>query len=126
MYKLRMPDRIAELVRHMHPQLKRKLKISLQAILSEPNLGKALKEELVGLRSVRVSRFRIIYRIIGKKEIEIITIGPRQRIYEETFRIVKLKCCPKFYLLHNFCELNYIIIWFIFNNPLRNYFQIFL
>lgn len=89
MYKLRMPDRIAELVRHMHPHLKRKLKISLQAILSEPNLGKALKEELVGLRSVRVSRFRIIYRIIGKKEIENITIGPRQRIYEETFRIVK-------------------------------------
>lgn len=89
MYKLRIPDRIAELVRHMHPHLKRKLKISLQAILSEPNLGKVLKEELVGLRSVRVSRFRIIYKIIGKKEIEIVAIGPRQRIYEETFCIVK-------------------------------------
>ena len=89
MYKLRIPDKIAKLVRHMHPHLKRKVKISLHAILSEPHLGKALKDELKGLRSVRVSRFRIIYRIIGKKEIEIVAIGPRQRIYEETFRIVK-------------------------------------
>ncbi|MBU4420522.1 MAG: type II toxin-antitoxin system RelE/ParE family toxin [Proteobacteria bacterium] len=91
MYKLRIPDRIAELVRHMHPHLKRKVKTSLHAILSDPNLGKALKDELVGLKSVQVSRFRIIYRVIKKKEIEIIAIGPRQRIYEETFRIVKTK-----------------------------------
>ena len=90
-YRLRIPDRIAELVRHMHPHLKRKIKTSLDAMLSEPNLGKALKEELAGLRSVRVSRFRIIYRVIEKNEIEIVAIGPRQRIYEETFRIVKTK-----------------------------------
>ena len=89
MYRLRIPHSIAELVQHMHPHLKRKVKTSLQAILSEPHLGKALKDELVGLRSIRVSRFRIIYRVIGEKEIEIIAIGPRKNIYEETFRIVK-------------------------------------
>lgn len=61
----------------------------MEAILSDPQTGKALQEELDGLRSFRVSRFRIIYRISDKKEIEIIAIGPRDRIYEETFRIIK-------------------------------------
>jgi len=59
--------------------------------LSNPYSGKALKDELAGLRTFRVSRFRIIYRIVHNKEIEIVTIGPRERIYEETFRIMKIK-----------------------------------
>lgn len=71
----------------MHPHLKKKVKSSLQIILSDPEAGKALKDELAGLRSFSVSRFRIIYRTT-KKEIEIIAIGPRENIYEETFRIL--------------------------------------
>ena len=86
--KLRVPDEIAALIRSMHPDLKRKIRGSLQTILSEPLAGKALRNELSGLRSFRVSRFRIIYRISKKQLIEVITIGPRDRIYEETFRIV--------------------------------------
>ena len=90
MHKLRVPDDIVQLVRGMHPRLKKKVKASLQAILSEPHSGKALRDELVGLRSFRVSRFRIVYKISSnKKEIEIVAIGPRDRIYEETFRIIK-------------------------------------
>lgn len=88
--KLRVPDNLAELIRHMHPHLKKKVKSSLQIILSDPETGKALKDELAGLRSFRVSRFRIIYRTT-KKEIEIIAIGPRENIYEETFRILSSK-----------------------------------
>lgn len=88
--KLRVPDNIVELIRHMHPHLKKKVKSSLQIILSDPETGKALKDKLAGLRSFRVSRFRIIYRIT-KKEIEIIAIGPRENIYEETFRILSRK-----------------------------------
>jgi mRNA interferase RelE/StbE len=85
--KLKVPDEVAALVRKMHPHLKRKVKASLQIILSDPNSGKALKDELAGLRSFRVSRFRIIYRIF-RKNIEIVAIGPRESIYEETFRIL--------------------------------------
>jgi mRNA interferase RelE/StbE len=72
----------------MHPHLKRKIKASLKLILSDSNEGKMLKNDLAGLRSFRVSRFRIIYRI-QKKAIEIITVGPRERIYEETFLILE-------------------------------------
>jgi len=86
--KLRVPDEIAALIRSMHPDLRRKIRGSLQTILSEPFAGKALRDELSGLRSFRVSRFRIIYRISKKQLIEVVTIGPRDRIYEETFRLI--------------------------------------
>lgn len=87
-YKLRVPNEIAEFIRGMHPDLKKKIKASLQIILFEPYSGKALKDELEGLRSFRVSSFRIIYRVSSKKQIEVVTIGPRERIYEETFRLI--------------------------------------
>ena len=86
--KLRVPDEIAALIRSMHPDLRRKIRGSLQTILSEPFAGKALRDELSGLRSFLVSRFRIIYRISKKQLIEVVTIGPRDRIYEETFRLI--------------------------------------
>ena len=88
-HNLRVPDDVAGLVRKMHPDLKKKIKASLQIILYNPETGKALKGELEGLRSFRVSRFRIVYRISSEKLIEIIAIGPRERIYEETFLILK-------------------------------------
>ena len=87
--KLIIPDDVAEFVRRMHPYLKKKIKASLKIILSDPDSGKMLRDELTGLRSFRISSFRIIYRISTRKIIEIVAIGPRERIYEETFRLLK-------------------------------------
>ena len=89
MYKLRIPDHLTEFIRSLHPEIKRKIKGSLKYIITEPNSGKSLKEELEGLRSFRVSRLRIVYRIAEPKEIQIIAIGPRVRIYEETYRLIR-------------------------------------
>ena len=89
MYKLRVPDHLTEFIRGLHPEIKRKIKGSLRNITIEPNSGKPLKEELEGLRSFRVSRFRIIYQIAEQREIQIIAIGPRERIYEETYRLIR-------------------------------------
>jgi len=83
-----MPLYLAEMIREMHPHLRKKLKKSLQEIANVPHSGKALKEELEGLRSYRVSRFRIIYRVSDKREIEVVAIGPRRHIYEETLRLI--------------------------------------
>jgi len=85
--KLRVPDEVAELVRRSHPKLKANVEAALKDILKDPACGKALKDELEGLRSYRVKRFRIIYRIGGRR-VEIVAIGPRRFIYEETFRII--------------------------------------
>jgi len=87
-YKLLVPDNTADLIRTMHPHLKKKVRASLKIILSDLLSGKALKDELLGLRSFRVSKFRIIYRLSKKKQIEIIAVGPREHIYTETFRLL--------------------------------------
>ena len=89
MYKLVVPKDLRELIRTMHPSLKKKVKASLKIILSEPYSGKTLMDELSGLRSFRISSFRIIYRIKEPEQIELVAIGPRGRIYEETFRIIQ-------------------------------------
>jgi mRNA interferase RelE/StbE len=87
-HKLRVPNGVSNSIREMHPQLKKKVRASLKIILTNPLEGKPLKEELQGLLSFRVSRFRIIYRI-KKKTIEVVAIGPRNQIYEETLLLIK-------------------------------------
>jgi mRNA interferase RelE/StbE len=89
MNKIRVPEHLVEFIRGLHPEIKRKIKGSLKNIATEPNAGKPLKDELEGLRSFRVSRFRVVYRIAARKEIQIIAIGPRERIYEETYRLIR-------------------------------------
>lgn len=61
----------------------------MKIILDEPFSGKALLDELSGLRSFRISSFRIIYRIKEPDQIELVAIGPRERIYEETYRMIQ-------------------------------------
>ena len=87
--KLRVPVEIVAFIRGCHPKLKRKIRAGLKHIVSEPESGKSLKDELEGLKSYRISRFRIIYRISSKKTIEIVAVGPRKTIYEESYRIIK-------------------------------------
>ncbi len=89
MYSLAVSEDIRKLIRTMHPSLKKKIKSSLKIVLSDPYSGKALMDELAGLRSFRVSSFRIIYRIKDPEQIELVTIGPRERIYKETLRIIQ-------------------------------------
>jgi mRNA interferase RelE/StbE len=87
-HKLLIPRDVAATIRGLHPQLKKKLRAAFQTISSDPAAGKALVDELAGLRSYRVSRFRIIYRQTSG-QIEIIAVGPRDRIYEATYRLVR-------------------------------------
>ena len=60
----------------------------MKTILHDPSSGKALKDELAGLRSFRAGTFRVIYRV-KRNVVEIVAIGPRERIYEETYRLLK-------------------------------------
>lgn len=89
-YRLKVTDKTAELIRSLHPNLKTTIKTALKTIIEEPYSGKALKDGLEGLRSYRAKRFRIIYRVNPKsKQIDIVLIGPRKAIYEETFRLIQ-------------------------------------
>ena len=87
--KIRVPDEIVALIRSCHPRLKRKIRAGLRHIIVEPEAGKSLKDELKGLKSYPISRFRIIYRLPSKRIIDVIAIGPRKTIYEETYRLIR-------------------------------------
>ena len=92
--KLRVPDEVVALIRGCHPQLKRKIKAGIRQILTEPESGISLKDEMAGLESYRISRFRIIYRVTSQQTIDIIAVGPRKNIYEETYRLIKKESEP--------------------------------
>ena len=88
--RLKMSDETAELVRTLHPDLKRKIKAALQAILNDPLSGKGLKDELEGLQSFKVGKFRVVYKAArDNRIIEVVAIGPRKTIYEETLRLLR-------------------------------------
>jgi mRNA interferase RelE/StbE len=89
MYKLKVPDDLTKFIRSLHPELKRKIKTALKILLAEPYSGKPLKDELEGLRSIRVGRFRVIYHITDQMEIHVVAVGPRTIIYEETYLLIK-------------------------------------
>lgn len=82
---LKTPATVRSLIRNMHPQLKRKVRAALTDVLDNPDCGKRLKGELEGLWSLRVGRHRVIYRP-DDAGAEVIAIGPRTTIYEETAR----------------------------------------
>ena len=88
-YRVRVPAGLGEVIRRLHPDLKRKIRAGLDAVRDEPALGKELRDDLHGLRSLRVGRFRIIYRMGERRVIELVTIGPRRTVYEEAVRLLR-------------------------------------
>ncbi|MBI5195248.1 MAG: type II toxin-antitoxin system RelE/ParE family toxin [Nitrospirae bacterium] len=88
--RLKISNETAELVRTLHPDLKRKIKAALQTVLNDPLSGKALKDELKGLQSFKVGKFRVIYNTASDKGIiNVVAIGPRKTIYEETLKLLQ-------------------------------------
>jgi mRNA interferase RelE/StbE len=86
--RFRVSDEVARLVRGLHPDIKRKVRAALNRLAQDVEAGKALQGDLQGLRSLRVARLRVVYRAPARRVIEIVTIGPRDRVYEETLRLV--------------------------------------
>lgn len=87
-YQVRIPPDVASFVRHLHPQLKARIRRALEELENDPSIGKALKDHLLGLYSYRVLNYRIIYQIL-KKEIliEIIEIAERKIVYHKVGKI---------------------------------------
>lgn len=85
---LKVPATVRKLIRHLHPELKRRVRDALADILADPACGKPLQRELEGYWSLRLGRLRIVYRP-DRAGSEIVAIGPRATIYEETARHVK-------------------------------------
>ena len=85
-YRPGIPPHVAEIVRHLPPELKSDsdIKQALRSLSADPFAGAPLVGELIGLRRIKVRRFRIVYELDRKaRVIRIFAIGHRREIYEE-------------------------------------------
>ena len=79
---IRIPGHLQDLIRHLAPELKRKIRMALEEIAENSESGKPLKEDLQGFKSYKLGQFRIVYREASPSTIEITGIGPRTAIYQ--------------------------------------------
>jgi len=83
-FRPEIPPHVAEVIRSLHPDLKRSIKSAIRAIASNPECGEPLLRELDGMWKFRVRRFRIVYAIDRKaRAIRLMAVGHRQSVYEE-------------------------------------------
>jgi mRNA-degrading endonuclease RelE of RelBE toxin-antitoxin system len=80
-YRIEMPRVLRDVIRHLPPELKTKVKVALRSISDDSYRVKELSDELTGLRSYRIGRSRVIYRIVSSM-VQIVALGPRADIYE--------------------------------------------
>ena len=87
-----IPPHVAEVIRSLHPDLKRSIKAAIRAIAADPECGESLRRKLDGLLKFRVRRFRIVYAIDRKtRTIRLMAVGHRRHIYEEIAAQVQKK-----------------------------------
>ena len=75
-------DDLRDFIRHLPPLLKKKIKDGLREITGDPSGGKALRDDLAGLRSYRIGNVRIVYQA-DENAVTLITVGPRKTVYQK-------------------------------------------
>ncbi len=82
-FRIRFTPVAAESIRHLHPSVKQAVREEIRGLAADPARGHPLTSELTGFRSLRVSRYRVIYRVHERsRAVEIHLVGPRKEIYE--------------------------------------------
>ena len=83
-YRPVIAPHVAEVIRSLHPDLKRSVRNALRALSDDPSAGSPLRRELEGLWKFRVRRFRVVYTVDrSRRIIQVVAVGHRRTIYEE-------------------------------------------
>ncbi|MFH1152697.1 MAG: type II toxin-antitoxin system RelE/ParE family toxin [Pseudomonadota bacterium] len=92
MFRVKLTPAAAERFSSLHPDIRKQLKPALKELYHTPCLGKGLHHELMGFRTLKVKRYRIVYKIddIGRTVI-VYAIGHRRDIYETLTELMRLK-----------------------------------
>jgi len=89
MYRVKLTPTAGRTFNSLHPTIKKQLKPILKKLYENPYLGKALRNELINFRSLKMKRYRIIYQIDNRNKKAIIyAIGHRRDIYEIATELV--------------------------------------
>jgi mRNA-degrading endonuclease RelE of RelBE toxin-antitoxin system len=79
-----VPPEVAEVIRHLSPDVKRAIKAAIRAIGANPSVGERLHLELDGYWKFRARRYRVIYEVSRPgNTVKIFAVGERGSIYEE-------------------------------------------
>ncbi len=79
-----IPPHVADVIRHLPPDIKRSVKQALRSLSRDPLSGEPLLRELEGMRKYRVRRFRIVYAVEHRRRmIRIFAVGHRRESYED-------------------------------------------
>ena len=85
-----IPPHVAEVIRHLPPELKVGVKAAIRALCRSPFAGVPLQRELDGFWKYRVRRFRIVYAVDGAHRIlRIVAVGERRSVDEELAALVR-------------------------------------
>ena len=83
-YRLDIPPHVADVLRHLAPDITRSVKAALRAIARDPAIGVSLQRELAGLLKYRVRRYRIVFSVQRTgRVIRVMAVGHRRRIYDD-------------------------------------------
>jgi len=82
-FRIRYTPVAAESIRRLHPSVKQVVRQEIRGLAAGTARGHPLTFELTGFRSLRVSRYRVIYRVDeADRTLEIHLVGSRKDIYE--------------------------------------------
>ncbi len=82
-FQVKLAATAAEMFGRLHPDNRKNIKSGLKGLAENPYIGKPLQNELAPFRSLKLKRFRIIYRIDeGNTRVVVVAIGHRKDIYE--------------------------------------------
>jgi mRNA interferase RelE/StbE len=71
-------------VEKLDPSVKKLIQKAIESLAVDPEKAKPLSYELAGLRSLRTSDYRVIYRIRGGELlIIVVAVGHRREIYKK-------------------------------------------
>jgi len=78
-------------VEKLDASIRKLIRKAVESLAVNPERGKPLSHELAGLRSLRTSDYRVIYRIRGGELlIIVVAIGHRREIYQQLNELLSL------------------------------------
>ena len=89
-FELDIPPHVADVLRHLPPDIKRPVKAALRAIGTDPSIGAPLERALKGLWRFRVRRFRIVYAVDrSRRTVRVMAVAHRRHVYDDLAQIIR-------------------------------------
>ena len=75
----------------LDPSVRKLVRKAVESLAADPERGKPLSHELAGLRSLRTSDYRIVYRVRGGELVVlVVAVGHRREVYKRLGELLGL------------------------------------